>query len=158
MKSKVSFLSASERPNQKLNITSLMDVLTIILIFLLVNYSSVEQDMQVPDYIKLPKVQAKTLESLKQTLKLVVGKDRIKINDGKEIQFNNFVSQQAQIMERLAESMAKIKEENDVNKTPSVLALQADKDIPYEIIDGVILSAASVGITQIELMSLKQPD
>ena len=135
-----------------------MDVLTIILIFLLVNYSSVEQDMQVPDYIKLPKIQAKTLESLKQTLKLVVGKDRIKINDGKEIQFNNFVSQQAQIMERLAESMAKIKEENDVNKTPSILALQADKDIPYEIIDGVILSAASVGITQIELMSLKQPD
>jgi len=158
MKSKVSFINASERPSQKLNITSLMDVLTIILIFLLVNYSSVEQDMQVPDYIKLPKVEAKTLESLKQTLKLVVGKDRIKINDGKEIQFNNFVSQQAQIMERLAESMAKIKEENDVNKTPSILALQADKDIPYEIIDGVILSAASVGITQIELMSLKQPD
>jgi len=135
-----------------------MDVLTIILIFLLVNYSSVEQDMQVPDYIKLPKIQAKTLESLKQNLKVVVGSDRIMINDGKEIQFKNFASQQEQILERLAQSMAKIKEDNDAIKTPSILAIQADKDIPYEIIDGVILSAASVGITQIELMSLKKPD
>jgi biopolymer transport protein ExbD len=158
MKSKASFIAASERTSQKLNITSLMDVLTIILVFLLVNYSSVEQEMQIPDYVRLPEVTSKTLENLNHTLKVVLGKDRIAINEGKEIQFKSFSEQQGQILENLAESMAKIKQDNDLNKAPSILAIQADKDIPYEYIDGVILSAASVGITQIELISFKKQD
>ncbi len=158
MKNKVSFVGMSARNSQRLNITSLMDVLTIILIFLLVNYSDVEQDMQVPDYIKMPVLNSPHIGSMIQNIKIVVAKDRIKIDDRPEIRFKSYENQQDNILDQVAKILDTIQLEQNNKKVAPVMAIQADEKIPYFMIDGIILSAASVGITQVQLMTLKKQD
>ena len=62
------------------NITSLMDVLTIILIFLLLNYSNEAEKESPPSYIELPGVVGKTLMLPKDLAVVNIGRDRIVIN------------------------------------------------------------------------------
>lgn len=169
VKGGLSFSKMSERPNAKLQITSLMDVLTIILIFLLVNYSDVEQDTELPDFVELPLLLGKESLGGKENSTMAIGKNKIKLNKNTEIQFNSYQKEKDKILEDIHEQFTaliqkaslddenKFKNENEKEGSIKVvLAIQADKDVPYEMIDDIVMVASNSGITQFEFVGLKK--
>ncbi|HLE13016.1 MAG: hypothetical protein A2504_17625 [Bdellovibrionales bacterium RIFOXYD12_FULL_39_22] len=153
---KVSFGSLAPKKPERLNITSLMDILTIILIFLLVNYSDVVEEVPLPDYIILPKVQIKSVGKAITGITLIVGKDRWAFDKGETIAFNSFASQREEVMKRAAQGLERIKQEYEKDGKAIELMILADKDVPYKMIDSVVLTAAGVGITAINFVSMRQ--
>ena len=97
---KPSFVANRKRPTQRLNITSLMDVLTIVLIFLLGNYSEVVEEVSLPDYISLPTVYTNPEGESVNGLKLVIGNNQWGLEDFQIITFDSFNSQKSQIEEK----------------------------------------------------------
>ncbi len=71
--------SRKSAPLPKLQITSMMDMFTIIMIFLLVSYSSKPETMQLDKSIELPKSQAKL--EYAQNIKLVMTQTTLKLED-----------------------------------------------------------------------------
>ncbi len=154
-KNKNMFTAAGKRPGQKLNITSLMDVLTIILIFLLVNYSSVVEEINLPESITLPKIPIKTVGDAVEGITLIIDKDRWIIDD-RQFLFNSFTTQQNEIMEKSSEALTQIKKLNEANGKRTNVILFADKDIPYKMIDSAVLMTAGAGITSIDFIAMRQ--
>lgn len=143
-----------ERGNTSLSITSLLDVLTIILIFLLVNYSDEFQDVKTPKYVQLPAVAAASAGDPSDHIMVSIGENRIDIN-GHLIKFSSFSKQKWKVLSEAAThlDMAARKKKNKKNR---VMTIQADKDVSYYIIESILTQASSVGITQIEFVALKQ--
>ncbi len=132
-----------------------MDVLTIILIFLLVNYSEVVEEVEMPDYITLPKVKITSIGKSIEGITLIVGKDRWALGPNQVFAFNSFSSQRDDIMEKVAQGLDKMKKSNEIENKKTNLVILADKEIPYKMIDSAILTAAGVGITAIDLVALR---
>ncbi len=153
---KASFGSYTQKKPERLNITSLMDILTIILIFLLVNYSDVVEEVPLPDYITLPKIQIKQAGNALVGITLIIGKDRWAFDKGETIAFNSFATQRDEVMKKAAQGMERMKKEYEKDGKSLEIMILADKDIPYKVIDSAVLSAAGVGITAINFVSLRQ--
>jgi biopolymer transport protein ExbD len=145
------------REEAKIPLTSLMDALTIILVFLLSNYSDMEQEYEVPDYIEMPTLYTEGLYPSYKNLTVLVGADRVQIG-ATLFTYKQFEKELPDILEKIGEAIGQAKEviekDEDNKGKPIVLAIQADKQIPYSTIDGIVLAAASTGITRFELVAL----
>ena len=155
--SKNYFEQGTTRSNQaKVQITSLMDVLTIILIFLLTNYSDEPPEQNPPKGITIPIVAAKSKnkKSSKYTkeIKIVFYKQKIEVED-QIIPFENFADQKDQVLELVSTKLTEvIKPLSEKERKDSAIILLADKDITYSMISNLIKATSIAGITQIELL------
>ena len=102
--------SREKKKPEKLNITSLMDALTIILIFLLVNYSDVNEEKDLPKFIELPKVESKIAKS-EFGIVVVIGEDKIKVGKDKIIGYSSFESEQESILSEVKNELEVLKKE-----------------------------------------------
>lgn len=123
-------------------LTSLMDVLTILLIFLLVNYS--DQFNDVPDFVSLPvaksslgdKENATGNSALIVADKILVGARSISLNPWRP----------ADILAQLSAEFAN----TDNNDT---LFIIADKEVPYRTVDLVVTAASKKGILKVNFLA-----
>jgi biopolymer transport protein ExbD len=166
------------------NITSLMDVLTIILIFLLLNYSDEAEKESPPSYIELPGVVGKTLMLPNDAAVVNVGRDRIVIN-GEERMFSGlpagfdvsmrfedgapgedeyqlalveiYANNAEMILDFTDGKFQEILSERDAPETPTV-TFQADKLVPYDLIKELVLLAGQQGLGQIELVATREEE
>jgi len=147
------------RSNQaKVQITSLMDVLTIILIFLLTNYSDEPPEQNPPKGITIPIIAAKSKNKSKKSskytkeIKIAFYKQKIEVVD-QIIPFENFADQSDQVLSLVSEKLKTIidplKEEDKKN---CAIILLADKDINYSMMSSLIKAASMAGVTHIELL------
>ncbi len=160
MPEKFNFSNSRKPPKASLNITSLMDVLTIILIFLLVNYSDVVEDADLPSFIDLPKIQTSQSQddqTKNQAIILALGMREIKIND-ELIQFSSFTKEKDSILEKTSQILTKIKEKEEKEGRTVGISLQATKEIEYETIDEILIAAAAAGITKFDFIALREQE
>jgi biopolymer transport protein ExbD len=153
-----SFAKNSKRKPEKLNITSLMDALTIILIFLLVNYSDVEEESDLPDYINLPSVYGK-VSTAKMGIMVVVAKDKIQIGKERFVKFNNFESERDNVLLQVKDELKILKNEIEAKKKVSELikvSIHADESIPYKTIDGIVNTAAELSLNYIDFIAMNK--
>lgn len=140
------------------NITSLMDILTIIIIFLLVNYSDTVEELDLPAFIQLPTVATEKgrdpASTKRETIIMVVGSNRIDINKS-TIQFNSFFEEKQRILDEASSFFQKQVQVDSQDGKSTGLSIQADKDISYDTLDEILLSAAAAGITKVEFLALK---
>lgn len=157
MGKRTSLLAGVSRPAATLSITSLMDVLTIILIFLLVNFSEVAQEGELPRFITLPTVKTEkkitSAQAQRGTIVVAVGKHRIDVNK-ETIKLRQY--DPAAIIDQTTALLNKYRKEYKKNKHSAVISLQADKDIPYNYIDAILVSAGYAGITQVNFITLRE--
>ena len=132
-----------------------MDVLTIILIFLLVNYSEVVENINLDDSITLPTVKVKHVGKAAEGVPFVVGKDSWQVGDNPKIVFSSFEDQRDEVMEKTANILSKVKENNDKNDKKTNIIVLADKETPYSMLDSVLIVAGGVGITAIDFIAQK---
>ena len=150
-------LKKRKTQNSGLSITSLMDVLTIILIFLLVNYSEQMSQANVPDYVSLPSLNTQATLDHNEDIVLAIGASRIELNQ-KTIEFRSYRHEKSRILQAVETIFREIQAQDTKKGSSRSLTIKADASTDYEIIDDLLLSASSLGITQFDLVALAKDE
>lgn len=144
-----------------LNITSMTDMFTILLVFLLQTYSTSDVEIIPEAGLRLPSSasQSNPVEAIKLSLSTNALKmDRIKIADVKDSDFlasdlestdSNFIKPLFDQLDKLAKNSADKKEIKEGR-----ILLQADQDLPYSTLRKVMYTASMAGFPQLKLVTL----
>jgi biopolymer transport protein ExbD len=146
------------------NITSLMDALTIILIFLILNFDSQEQSVKPPIGIELP---ASTSEMpVKLAVKVTLSPERIAVEDQSVMELVAGKAKAgdldgSQLLKPLLAELQRQKArlQKGTHKEPKpgedddseIVYFEAGKGITYELVDRVLRTAAGAGFTKFRL-------
>lgn len=160
------------RPFQ-LQLTSLMDILIIIVIFLLKSYGL--SIMQVPQEDKLTLPKSDALEAFADGIVLMVAQDQILIDNEPVLQFaGDYAEKKFELPEgsedpngrgilAVYDKLSRKKEEFDAiasrtenpeeaaKRWTGDLLVQADKEVPYEILRRIMYTAGMAGYRQFRL-------
>lgn len=149
-----------------LQITSMADVFTILLVFLLKSYATGAVSVTPSKGMLLPEAQAADLSS--ESLKVEIGEGFVQIDghtaaglqafrfEPKDIQANGSSSALTQVFEHERKKQLLIARANtDVKVDPKVLII-ADQRVPYITLKSVLASAALHGYTDFKLAVAKR--
>lgn len=149
-----------------LNITSLMDVLTILLIFLLVNFSTQEQEVDPPKDIELP--QSTSEKPIKLAVKMSISRSEVRIEDrvvmklaagkirssdlDKDKRVPILMSELQREKARLQSGARTEQAGREDDREDEIVYFEAEKGTPYETIDRILKTAAGAGFTKFRLV------
>jgi biopolymer transport protein ExbD len=136
-----------------LNLTSLMDVFTILVLYLLVNQSSVEV-VEPPKDIKLPDsvVESKP----RQTVVMMVSEQNVLIQGIPVIAISDLLNSKANVIQPIKDALLKLKENviglntEAIAKTNEV-TIMAHRTVPFKVLKTLMSSCTSAGYTKISL-------
>lgn len=138
--------------SDSLNITSLMDVLTIVLVFLLKNFESEGNLLTMADNLKLPNSASKVTPK-EVMLTVVVDNEQILVDNTPVVKTAAVAAQDSLrvgpmsdlLMEkRKEEKEAAMRRGEDASETGKVI-VQIDKNIPYDIMYKVMATCGASG-------------
>ncbi|MCZ6888406.1 MAG: biopolymer transporter ExbD [Gammaproteobacteria bacterium] len=142
----------------KMNLTSLMDVFTILVFFLLVN-SGTAETLETPKEIELPlsKVESKPRE----TVVIFVGREQIVVQGEPVALVADILESPGEDIEPIAARLALIKENIIGSKTLKVAQSQevtilADKSVPFSVIKQIMSTCTSQGYGHISLAVMQR--
>jgi len=142
----------------KMNLTSLMDIFTILVFFLLVNSGSVEI-MEAPKNMTLPesRIEAKPRE----TVVIFVSKDEVLVQGEPVALITDIVGGKrealAPIRTRLAQLKGNIIGPNTLNTAESrEVTILADKDVPFTVIKTIMSTCTSEGYENVSLAVIQK--
>jgi biopolymer transport protein ExbD len=146
-------MTRRKRAVPKLNLTSLMDVFTILVFFLMVNQSSVET-LQQPREISLP--ESVVEQKPRETVVILVGREEVLVQGVPVIRVADIdTSGDAQIepigarLRELSESVIGLSTEA-VAESREVTVL-ADRSIPFSVLKKILATSTSQGYTRVSL-------
>ncbi len=146
-----------KRSLDDLDITSLLDILVIILVFLLQHYSTAGHIEAPPKGIQLPASQEKTYSS--PGIKLVVSAENLRLEKGDKINFSEFTD--GELITPLSDQLLQLKKgqkktQELLGKTGPLLPvnLLVDKSVPYKILKKVMHTCAQAEFTQFKMIVL----
>lgn len=161
-----------------LNMTAMVDMFTVLCVFLLQNYATTNQVLPMPEKVDLP--MAHETKELKPSNVVVVSPDGIVINNVKVAEFRTVKEQEDWIIKALAETVQKsiqdgeakklslgnqlreaVNEAKDLKKAPETddfrkLTIQADKNVDFLTIKKVMFTVTEAGIQEINFAVLKK--
>jgi biopolymer transport protein ExbD len=146
-----------------LNITSMTDMFTIMLVFLLQTYSTSDVNIIPDNNIRLP--QSATMVSPTEAIKLSISSTELKIDQTvianvKNADFaasdledkdTNFIKPLFETLDKIAKD--ETKKDKDFVKDGKIL-LQADQNLPYSTLRKVMYTASMAGFPQLKLVTL----
>lgn len=144
-----------------LNITSMTDMFTLLLVFLLQTYSTAEVQLTPDSNIRLPASAAMT--DVTQAVKLNLSKSELKMDEKPlaalsgarfkdsdlENSDKNFIKPLFEELDKLAKDPAAPKHIKD-----GKILLQADRDLPYSVLRKVMYTASMAGFAQLKLVTI----
>lgn len=136
-----------------LNLTSLMDVFTILVLYLLVNQSAVEV-VEPPKEIKLPDsvVEAKP----RTTVMMMVSEEVVMIQGEPVVTIAELLENKGENVDAIKEALLKLRE-NVIGLNTETIAksnevtIMAHRTVPYKILKTLMSSCTSAGYTKISL-------
>ena len=151
-------MARAKKHKSDLNLTSLMDVFTILVFFLLVNQSAVEV-LEPPREIKLPDsvVEAKP----RQTLVIMVSEQTIMVQGEPTMSVADILATKDEIIRPVMERLSQIRQTTiginteAVAKTNEVVIL-AHKTIPFKILKKLMSTCTVSGYTKISLAVIQK--
>lgn len=156
-----------ELPRQKnsfgLNITSMTDMFTILLVFLLQTYSTSEVQLDLEAGMRLP--QSTTTTNPVESIKLTVSKELIKLDKTKiaDMKDSNFEAKDidpndTNFIMPIFNELDKIAKDEKLKDNPAVkegrILLQADAALPYSVLRKVMYTASMAGFPQMKLVTV----
>ena len=143
---------------QKIQLTALVDVFTMLIVFFMLQYSADPELIKPKDKINLPVAQNSYATHDKNNINVLINDKFIKINESEvlklssgEINKSNLHAQDSEFiasLHGLLESDEKLKEGKDQQ-----WVILADERVPYETIKKTIYTLAVSGYTKIKLAS-----
>ena len=146
-----------------LNITSLMDILTIVLIFLVMSFSSDENEVPMPSFM-LPDSTSERPPKL--TVKVSVSSADVKVEDAVVATFRrgkippselNESKQITSLLKALKKEKARVGSSSRSRAADAdegedeIVYLEAEKGLPFAVVDRVLKTAAGAGFTRFRL-------
>ena len=143
----------------KMNLTSLMDVFTILVFFLLVNSGSVEL-VEAPKDVKLP--ESREESKPRETVVIFVSKDVVLVQGEIVARVNDILEEQEGAIGPINARLAELKQ-NIVG--PSTLAVAgsqevtilADKSVPFVVIRKIMSTCTDEGYENVSLAVIQKP-
>jgi biopolymer transport protein ExbD len=142
----------------KMNLTSLMDVFTILVFFLLVN-SGQSEVLETPKQVKLPEsvVEARPRE----TVVIFVSPEEIVVQGEPVMSMAEVIEGGSGRLEPVSDRLAALKNVVIGRSTQVVAASQevtvlADKSVPFDVIKRVLSTCTSQGYTEISLAVMQK--
>lgn len=144
------------------NLTSMMDMFTIILVFLLKSYSTEGSLIQPSDFLTLP---TSTIEqSPEVALDLVISKEWVMVNHDPVEKVSSILAQESLIVKSLQEKLAvysreaKRMEETFGTKFSGKVTIQGDKDISYRLLVKVMATCGKSDYPNMRLVVYKKSE
>lgn len=142
----------------KMPLTSLMDVFTILVFFLLVNSGSVEI-MEAPRDVSLPvsKVETKPRE----TVVIFVSPENVLVQGKLVAQVRDILEGKEGAIEPITAQLAQLKESVIGDRTAAVagsdeVTILADKSVPFAVIKTIMSTCTSEGYEKVSLAVIQQ--
>ena len=129
-----------------LPLTSLLDMFTIILVFLMVSFQAEDEDFVLHSGLELPSSSAES--PFKKAVSLAITSEEVFV-EGERLGAR---SEELPI----AEAMLQAWEDKGGGDEERVVVVQADKELPYEAIYGVLQGAGEAGFLRYRLVVEKQ--
>lgn len=157
-----------------LNITSLMDIMTIILIFLIVSFESQESEVSPPKDFKIPA--SSSQRPIKLAVKVSVGKEEIRVEDkvivkmpGGKLRPSDLDSDKhiKALLKEMKKQKAKLTSgtvklspkkggDDEDEEAGEIVYFEAATGTRYEIIDRVLKTSAAAGFVKFRLAVFKK--
>lgn len=151
-----------------IGITSLMDIMTIMLTFLMKNYTSKADVIQMSDELMLPK--STGVLQLEPSVRIFITKNGIKVEDDakkRNVKITNYaidpsdmmngesathvVSVLKEALEEKAEYLKNLERESDGRRPfKKTLTIISDRAIPFRIINDIVFTAAISEFTKVK--------
>lgn len=151
-------MARAKRHKTGLNLTSLMDVFTILVFFLLVNQSTVEV-IEPPKQIKLPDsvVEAKP----RQTVTIMVSADAILLQGEPVASVAEVLGTKNEHIAGLSEKLTQLRENIIGINTATVaksneITILSDKTIPFKVLKRLMSTCTNTGYTRISLAVIQK--
>ncbi len=136
-----------------LQITSMIDMFTIILVFLLKSYASSSVDITPSQTMRLPS--STSLQAPAEALKLMVSKDAIFVDDKEVMRVDGTVAQdKSKLIKPLYDALTiqatkskNIGTKNESAQFDGKVIMQADQTLNYQYLQKVMYTAALAGYT-----------
>jgi len=146
-------MTRHKRVLPKLPLTSLMDVFTILVFFLMVNQSSVEV-LQQPRQITLP--ESVVEEKPRETVVILVGKDEVLVQGVPVARIADIQAAGNAEIEPIGARLAELSESVIGLSTQAVAESQevtvlADKSIPFSVLKKILATCTARGYTRVSL-------
>ena len=152
-----------------LQLTAMVDMFTVLVVFLLQNYASTNQILPLSDdQIKLP--QATSVKELKPSFVVSLSKDVLSFNEKKISTFTEVKASQdwllVSLLKPVKEAIDRLNQENksvskknasgmDVVPMQYKMTLQADKDIDFLSIKKVLYTLTEAGVQEVNFAVIK---
>jgi len=148
-----------------LMLTSLLDMFTIILIFLIVSFEAEDYDFKLNPDLKLPESSARSV--LKPAVDIAITpsdllvdrKSIAKLNRGKfkdSVYRNQEIPQLVKVLKKRYEIVKDVAVDEESGEDNAIIVVQADKSLDYETIYMVLRSAALGGFVKYRLAIMKK--
>jgi biopolymer transport protein ExbD len=142
----------------RMNLTSLMDVFTILVFFLLVNSATTEV-LDNPKSITLP--DSVVEEKPRETVVIFVSPDEVTVQGEAVVRVSDILAMEGQNIAPIGDRLAKLGESIIGLKTRSVaesqeITILADKSVPFSVVKKVMSTCTSQGYGRISLAVLQK--
>ncbi len=143
----------------KMNLTSLMDVFTILVFFLLVNSGSVEL-VEAPKNVKLPESRVETKP--RETVVIFVSPEDVLVQGKIVARVDDILEGQAGTFDPLTSRLAELKDNVIGPSTLSVagsleVTILADKSVPFVVIRRIMTACTDEGYENVSLAVIQRP-
>ena len=137
----------------KMNLTSLMDVFTILVFFLLVNSGSVEI-LDSPKEVTLPESRVETKP--RETVVIFVSAEEVLVQGQLVAYVDEILAEQANALDPIAARLAELKENvigiNTLTvSTSQEVTILADKSVPFTVIKTIMSTCTGEGFENVSL-------
>jgi biopolymer transport protein ExbD len=151
-------LSRARAKVEKINLTSLMDVFTILVFFLLVNSGSTEL-LEAPNQLVLPESFVETKP--RETVLIYINKDEVLVQGQPVIRITDILATDGQDLEPIMARLAELQDRVIGVRTEAVAESQevtilADKSIPFSVIKQIMSSCTAQGYERISLAVIQK--
>ena len=132
-------------------LTSLMDIFTVLVFFLLIQHESEVQNLPSHDRVKLPS--SISSDKPRQTMAILVTKDEIFINDRSVAKVADVLASESEVIPAIQDSLKNatanvLVQENATEREVTILG---DRQIPYRLLKKIMISCAQANYNNISL-------
>ena len=151
-------MSRNRTKTVRMNLTSLMDVFTILVFFLLVNSATTEV-LETPKQIKLP--DSVVEEKPRETVVIFVSPEEVTIQGDAVVRVADILATRGQNIEPIGEKLAALSDNIIGLKTRAVaesleVTILADRSVPFRVVKKVMSTCTSQGYGRISLAVLQK--
>ena len=166
----------------ELNMTAMVDMFTVMCVFLLQNYATTNQVLPLPDKVNLPA--AHEVKDLKPSNVVIIGADGVMLNNFKVAEFRAVKEQEDWVIQPLLEQLKKAVEEGkkkdksmgsqirkavtqakkgekpEEEEVPEYrkITIQSDKDVEFLTVKKVMYTVTEAGMAEINFAVMKKAD